>query len=282
MTIRAELAAAATSKINLEARLSLGAEEDFGFLMAGRSACTLGHDLCNQFQFVIDFDTAIKQVADMLERGATPSQLAELSDTLTKAKAGMGFAHDIAKRFRDLATTQSEPESDFTVSELLAGKGGAVALSAPERASAKVEVLAFDDTPAQAMHTVLHARKNALLRVFQNILSNPAQQMVFRGVLSGRIKMRAYKTVRPSAVGPTKPGVVIDVFDTGPGIHWRDRDNIFLPRFTTRPSGSGMGLHIAREELERAGGTVTLAESILGLGSCLTIFLPAALDVKHP
>ena len=43
------------------------------------------------------------------------------------------------------------------------------------------------------------------------------------------------------------------VRDNGPGVSVRDRENIFLPRFSRKPGGRGMGLHVSKATLSRAG-----------------------------
>jgi len=48
------------------------------------------------------------------------------------------------------------------------------------------------------------------------------------------------------------------VFDNGPGISSRDRDNIFALNFSRKPGGRGMGLHITREALAKAGFQLSL------------------------
>ncbi|MCY4171422.1 MAG: ATP-binding protein [Bacteroidetes bacterium] len=50
------------------------------------------------------------------------------------------------------------------------------------------------------------------------------------------------------------------VADSGPGIHVRDREDIFKIGFTKKPEGRGMGLHIARETLRQIGYRLILAD----------------------
>jgi len=50
------------------------------------------------------------------------------------------------------------------------------------------------------------------------------------------------------------------VSDSGPGIHVRDREDIFMIGFTKKPEGRGMGLHIARETLRQIGYNLILAD----------------------
>ncbi|WP_419935935.1 ATP-binding protein [Candidatus Palauibacter sp.] len=53
---------------------------------------------------------------------------------------------------------------------------------------------------------------------------------------------------------------IFRVCDTGPGIHRRDRDDIFEYGFTRKPGGQGMGLHISRQALRSVGYDLTLAD----------------------
>ena len=50
------------------------------------------------------------------------------------------------------------------------------------------------------------------------------------------------------------------VADTGPGVNVRDREAIFEFGFSRKPGGRGMGLHIGRESLRRAGFDLKLIE----------------------
>lgn len=68
--------------------------------------------------------------------------------------------------------------------------------------------------------------------------------------------------------------VSIHVTDTGPGIDHADQERIFHPYFTTRASGTGLGLPTARRIAEAHGGTLEL-HSELGKGSDFAIHLPA-------
>jgi two-component system sensor histidine kinase HydH len=80
-------------------------------------------------------------------------------------------------------------------------------------------------------------------------------------------------------VGTSRSQVEIVVADDGPGIAPADRERIFVPFFSTKASGTGLGLALARKFIEEAGGTIRCEESPLRQGSCFRILLPASAGV---
>jgi two-component system sensor histidine kinase AtoS len=63
------------------------------------------------------------------------------------------------------------------------------------------------------------------------------------------------------------------VADQGPGIPPAIRDKIFLPYFTTKPDGSGVGLSTANKVVTAHGGRLTV-ESEPGCGSVFVATMP--------
>lgn len=69
------------------------------------------------------------------------------------------------------------------------------------------------------------------------------------------------------------PHIEIEVRDTGPGIPTEIQDEIFKPYFTTKTTGTGLGLVISKQIVERHGGTLSFT-SHSGSGTSLFIHLP--------
>jgi signal transduction histidine kinase len=61
--------------------------------------------------------------------------------------------------------------------------------------------------------------------------------------------------------------------DTGTGIAEEDRNRIFEPYFTTKPSGLGLGLVLTRKIVEAHGGKIVV-DSQPGKGARVHILLP--------
>jgi nitrogen fixation/metabolism regulation signal transduction histidine kinase len=67
--------------------------------------------------------------------------------------------------------------------------------------------------------------------------------------------------------------VSVFVDDEGPGLG--NTANLFVPFFTTKPHGTGIGLVVARQIAEAHGGTVTLEPGPAGRGARATVTLPS-------
>ncbi len=66
--------------------------------------------------------------------------------------------------------------------------------------------------------------------------------------------------------------LLVTVEDDGPGI--RDASNLFVPFFTTKPQGSGIGLVLSRQIAEAHGGTLALADRPDHPGCAAVLRLP--------
>jgi nitrogen fixation/metabolism regulation signal transduction histidine kinase len=66
----------------------------------------------------------------------------------------------------------------------------------------------------------------------------------------------------------------ITVLDSGPGI--ANPDNLFVPFFTTKPGGSGVGLALSRQIIEGHGGTLRLDNRSDARGAVASVEIPHA------
>ena len=70
-----------------------------------------------------------------------------------------------------------------------------------------------------------------------------------------------------------KQWVVVQIRDTGPGIPSSDLQKIFIPFFTTKSTGHGVGLALAHRVISEHSGTLTAGNEPEG-GAVFTVRLP--------
>ncbi len=68
-------------------------------------------------------------------------------------------------------------------------------------------------------------------------------------------------------------GIEIEIADTGSGISPEHVEFVFRPFYTTRHTGTGLGLPITRQIIQRHGGTVALTSRV-NVGTTITLRLP--------
>ncbi len=107
---------------------------------------------------------------------------------------------------------------------------------------------------------------NKIRQVFLNLLKNALEATPPGGAITLR-------TRRVETGHKISPCVEVSVADTGTGIPAEQVEKIFDLFFTTKSSGSGLGLPLSRRIVEDHGGTLTVA-SALGKGSLFTLHLP--------
>ena len=64
------------------------------------------------------------------------------------------------------------------------------------------------------------------------------------------------------------------VTDDGPGIPPPDRERVFVPFYSTKPAGTGLGLALARKHIEEAGGQIVCEATPDGKGCQFRLTLP--------
>jgi signal transduction histidine kinase len=133
----------------------------------------------------------------------------------------------------------------------------------PERPPVEVVLTLAEDLPK------VRADAEQLRQVFLNLALNAVQAMEKGGRLTVSTQMR--KNGRRGM--PTQ--VEIRFRDTGPGIPEKVQKNLFIPFYTTKEKGTGLGLPISQRIIEGHGGTIEV-RSRVGAGATFTVVLPIA------
>lgn len=106
----------------------------------------------------------------------------------------------------------------------------------------------------------LELDRDQIKQAFYNVIKNSFEAMKRRGILRIRTDMDASH-------------VLVSITDTGGGMSVESLSRVFEPYYTTKTSGSGLGLLIVRRIVREHGGELAI-ESSEGKGITLTIRLP--------
>jgi len=109
----------------------------------------------------------------------------------------------------------------------------------------------------------LRAQLRADAMLLQQALINLTKNALEAGSAPGTIKV---------AFQRNEQHIEIRVLDRGRGI--ASPDNLFVPFYSTKPQGQGIGLSLSRHFIEQMGGQLTLTNNPDGIGACATIRLP--------
>ena len=99
---------------------------------------------------------------------------------------------------------------------------------------------------------ILYADENLISQVMTNLLKNAVQ------AIESENKDKKEKYIRIHAYCNEEEAVVIEITNNGPPIPPDIENHIFVPFFTTREKGSGVGLSISRQIMRLSGGSLTL------------------------
>jgi signal transduction histidine kinase len=107
-----------------------------------------------------------------------------------------------------------------------------------------------------------HIDRTLFARAITNVIENALHAMPGRGRLTIRAEARP-------------PVIAIDLADTGVGMEPDALARMFEPYFSTKATGTGLGLTIAKRNIELNQGTISLT-SARGVGTTVTVTVPIA------
>jgi signal transduction histidine kinase len=145
------------------------------------------------------------------------------------------------------------------------------------RDAAQAVQAGVDDVPvafdARESPAPVHTDAERLRTVLINVLSNAQQAVRARAAGAPAPPIRVETSRNPTG------GWRIVVADHGAGIAREDLPRLFEPFFTTRRTGSGLGLALAKNIVEGLGGTIVI-DSTVGVGTTVRIDMPERAAVQ--
>jgi signal transduction histidine kinase len=126
-------------------------------------------------------------------------------------------------------------------------------LTRPRAATRSVELGADE-----VVSTTINADGTKIKQVILNLILNAVDAVEPGGRVTVRLRAAAQLAVPDTARGGlrTVPGVVLCVEDDGPGFGKHDPERIFQPFYSTKTTGTGLGLSYCRKVVDAHGGEI--------------------------
>ncbi len=212
----------------------------------GQMGATMAHEIRNPLGI-------IKSTSDVLrERYENPEKPDELFSFINEETMRLN------RLVNDFLSLSREPKLNPDVFDITAIIQGAIKKVQSDN-HVQIEIQQKNRKPI-----VVTCDKDLINQVVLNLLLNSIQAI---GKENGKIEIATTKDkIR------AKPFVHIEIKDNGPGFKDGGK-NVFEPFYTTKTSGTGLGLAVSRTIIEKHGGTIK-AENGMNGGAIIKLYLP--------
>lgn len=210
----------------------------------------LTHEIMNSVTPISSLSDMVEEdLGKHLERNSdqpvTKDQLEEIHLSLkTISKRSEGLINFV-KEFRSLAMVPKPRMSDINLKDLLDELGQ---LHKKEMADANIQA-SLSVIPNDLF---IHADKSQIEQVVINLIKNAMQ--AFDRPDNRVLEVKAYQN--------DKQRTIISVKDNGTGIDPEALEKIFIPFFTTKKNGSGIGLSLSRQIMRQHKGSLTVKSTV--------------------
>lgn len=206
----------------------------------------LTHEIMNSITPIISLTELLTKYADGLEGDEeTKTEIKQMLQTI--GRRGNGLVR-FMNSYREVSHLPQPLLKLYSAEELL---GEAVQLMQNETSDLHLSL------PAVTLRFI--ADKEQIEQVLINLIRNARENEATQITLSAGITPGNHLFLR--------------VTDNGTGIEPEVQERIFIPFFTTKPTGSGIGLTISRQIMHQHHGSIAV-QSKLGEGSTFTLRFP--------
>jgi nitrogen fixation/metabolism regulation signal transduction histidine kinase len=210
----------------------------------------LRHEIMNSVTPIVSLiETAQDIVKQDLADSPAAADLTEALDVVASRSKGLVNFVEAYRSFSAMPTPRLE---EFSAKNLLER---VVQLTGTETKDQKILLEYF----VQPEDLRLTADAGQLEMVLINLVKNAREALRLRETIAdggSRITLRAGVDAKGKAF--------IEIEDNGPGIPSELLDEIFIPFFTTKPTGTGVGLSISKQIMQMHGGDVRVSTSMGG------------------
>lgn len=207
----------------------------------GEMATTLAHELNQPLAAIVNYSMGCVR---RLRSGNW--QEAELLEAMEKGAAQAERASKVIQRVRSFVARRAPNLVACDINEIIDGVASMISLEA-RQSEATVALDLSDVIPYVYADSVL------MEQVILNLARNGIESMDDTPIESRQVTIRS-RCYQDEAVE-------IQVTDNGRGIDSQQEANLFTPFFSSKPQGTGLGLHICRSIVEAHGGHVWITRN---------------------
>ena len=213
----------------------------------GEMAAGMAHEIRNPLG-------GIKMATNLLSSGAVDDR--RISQEMTQSiMSGIAEIEAIIADLLDYARETRLECQEYALRRVLAPVVEASTAEAARR-GVRVEAGRLDD------EIVASVDGPRLRQVFANVMKNAVEAA--ERTPDARVTVSLYR--RHAAA-------VIEIVDNGVGIEPEHREKIFLPFYTTKPTGTGLGMAIVKKIMDLHGGEIDI-DSVPGRGTTVRLVIP--------
>ena len=218
----------------------------------GEMSAGLAHEFKNAIAALHGYAQFLQSV-DHDERGRTAASglLQEVRNLSEMVTAFLNFARPQPLQLEDISLDELISDSARELTSLFADR--------------RVELILADDAKGISIQADARMLRQALVNLVRNAAEAIPEENLDRRVIIST-------SVEPGQ--RDESWVTIMIRDTGKGIPTANLPKIFIPFFTTKSTGHGVGLALAHRVIAEHGGTLTAANGNDG-GALFTVRLPA-------
>ena len=214
---------------NIDPQLSENQQESWSKLTR-----VLTHEIMNTITPIVSLSDTLNKCAQ--QDGLDENYLSALDTIKTSSQGLLGFVDS----YRSLTRVAAPIRKSFMVSELVER---VFQLAVPYTESAGVQTSFVEKTP----DVLLWADENQISQILLNLVKNAVQA--------------GATLVEISVSLDYLENTIIEVSNNGTPISRESQEEIFIPFYTTKQEGTGIGLSLSRQIMRLHGGSLTLSRS---------------------
>jgi nitrogen fixation/metabolism regulation signal transduction histidine kinase len=217
----------------------------------------LRHEIMNSLTPILSLVGTMKEIVQLditpeIPENEGVQDLTEALQTLEKRSAGI---IQFVNAYRDFTTLPKPVFVEMPAKELLNGVLQLFQKSLQEAFIVTTVTILPDNL-------ILTADADQIEQVLINLIKNAIEAL--QGHSHPSISIRGYSDMNQR--------VYIEIADNGSGIEPEALERIFIPFYTTKKTGSGIGLSLSRQILQQHGGSLTVSSEV-GRGTTFVMVL---------